>query len=312
MAREVLDVQRYPDLRQYPGGPPERPYDAAGWTLPLQMGVRVVAGDDPAGRRCAREDEAARAGAGPEGQSRRPTTRAEDRRGAVRQRARRRLRHPSWRRGDRSAGRAHHRSGPVARARSGAEQHLSRDQPRVGAAAPPCTLRRTAATLVDPGLSETQQDDLVKSLALVGGASRRRPAARRQPRIGLFRPWSGSMDEGWTRWLLEQYGFDVRRRCAPTDFKSPLTRKIRRRSSSRTMRDCRSQGRGRRARAEARGPADAAAPGAARVRRSVCRRPISRASSSSSAAAARSSASTTRARSRSSSSSCRSGTSSPA
>src|SRR6266542_2833562 len=43
MAREVLDAQRYPDLRQYPGGPPERPYDAAGWSLPLQMGVRVVA-----------------------------------------------------------------------------------------------------------------------------------------------------------------------------------------------------------------------------------------------------------------------------
>src|SRR5262245_62367865 len=42
MAREVLDVQRYPDLRQYPGGPPERPYDAAGWSLPIQMGVRVV------------------------------------------------------------------------------------------------------------------------------------------------------------------------------------------------------------------------------------------------------------------------------
>src|SRR5260221_274628 len=47
MAREVLDVQRYPDLRQYPGGPPERPYDAAGWTLPMQMGVNVIAAGAP-------------------------------------------------------------------------------------------------------------------------------------------------------------------------------------------------------------------------------------------------------------------------
>src|SRR5919202_2104957 len=47
MAREVLGVQWYPDLRQYPGGPTERPYDAAGWTLPLQMGVKVVAAAAP-------------------------------------------------------------------------------------------------------------------------------------------------------------------------------------------------------------------------------------------------------------------------
>src|SRR5262249_23159113 len=50
MAREVLDVQRYPDLRQYPGGPPERPYDAAGWTLPLPIGVTVAAAATPLAR----------------------------------------------------------------------------------------------------------------------------------------------------------------------------------------------------------------------------------------------------------------------
>ncbi len=39
---DLLQPQRHPNQTLYPGGPPKRPYDIAGWTLPLAMGVRTV------------------------------------------------------------------------------------------------------------------------------------------------------------------------------------------------------------------------------------------------------------------------------
>jgi hypothetical protein len=46
-AKDLLEIQRFPRMEQYPGGPPERPYDVAGWTLSLQMGVTVDQIDQP-------------------------------------------------------------------------------------------------------------------------------------------------------------------------------------------------------------------------------------------------------------------------
>ena len=78
------------------------------------------------------------------------------------------------------------------------------------------------------GLSEAAQDELVKTLALVAERTAASGTPLARPRIGLFRPWGSSMDEGWTRWLLEQYGFDLVT-LRPADFRAPLAAEGRRR-----------------------------------------------------------------------------------
>jgi ribosomal protein S18 acetylase RimI-like enzyme len=75
------------------------------------------------------------------------------------------------------------------------------------------------------GLTEAAQDELVKTLALRAERTGVSTTPRSRPRIGLFRPWGSSMDEGWTRWVLEQYGFEIIT-LRPADFRSPLADKV--------------------------------------------------------------------------------------
>ena len=69
-----------------------------------------------------------------------------------------------------------------------------------------------AGTLLVEGVDAGKVETVARELGLKGvELSKRLNAGRlrlRAPRVGLYQPWTASMDEGWTRWLLEQYEFE--------------------------------------------------------------------------------------------------------
>jgi hypothetical protein len=226
MAREVLDVQRYPDLRQYPGGPPERPYDAAGWSLPLQMGVRVVA----AMNALTPEVRASMKAVGvPIDYRKLPIEYPIGKTDAA----------PF----DSVAGTGFD-TNPVAAAivpppgrLTGAGRAIAIDPAQNNAFRAINLAWKQGASVqfvrgssssppryVIDGMAEPAQS-MVSSLALVAERTDAAAGTIARPRIGLYEPWGGNIDAGWTRWVLEQYGFDfivVR----PADFHSPLSTRV--------------------------------------------------------------------------------------
>ena len=136
-AKTLLERQNYPDLRQYPGGPPVRPYDVTAHTLPLLMGVDVETLD-----------------AGPA----EPGASASD-----------------------------NASASLATF-SGADTDSWLKVNRLWKSG--VTVWRDPAT---GDFAESQKGPGWKQV--------------RRPRVGLYKSFMPSIDEGWTRWLLEQFEF---------------------------------------------------------------------------------------------------------
>jgi Zinc carboxypeptidase len=171
LVKELFESQRYPDLRESPNGPPILPYDVAGWTLPMQMGVETSAVLQPISAE-------QRAGLKLVEQVTRP---------------------PGGVEGAGSVYTISHRENASFKM---INEVLSAGG-QVGVAA-------SEGVFVASGIDRERMSDIARKNSIVAHASAKPPdgmVSTRKPRVGLYRPWSASIDEGWTRWIFENYGF---------------------------------------------------------------------------------------------------------
>ncbi len=181
-AQTMLERQRYPDIRQYPGGPPKRPYDATAHSLPLKMGVTCHEIKHPVdietslGSSTAARTTGHRDAQPPEAPAY-----------AIR---------PESNASARTINRLLFHESPVFRASSPLPHH--------DGALP-------MGTWVIPASAESRQALMADSAGLDVEPLRHRPLEKldlmRPPRIGVYASYVPSIEEGWTRFVFDDYGF---------------------------------------------------------------------------------------------------------
>ncbi len=178
---DLLEPQEYPDRRLYPGGPPTPPYDISGWTLPMQMGVFVDRIEGPFTVSLGPVEE----------------KEIDPGRGGVLGQGDILLLAP----GDNAGLRLVNRLLAADAGRGARVGRSTAPFEAAGRSWPAGTFSIRADRGALDALAREEGVELVAAS---------RPASMvdlRRPRVGLYKSWVANMDEGWTRWVLEQYGF---------------------------------------------------------------------------------------------------------
>jgi hypothetical protein len=181
-AKTLLEVQHYPDLQLYPGGPPRPPYDITAHTLPLLMGVEAVRVDAPFTARLRAVERVTRPAGGIVGHGEGPVL---------------------------IGGATNAAFGLVNRIfRLDTAVGRTTDSERFGEELYP------AGSFVVSGIDRQTLDELCQEMGLsarilVAGDWRGSVRQVRPPRLGLYQSWRpNAIDAGWTRYVLEEYGFE--------------------------------------------------------------------------------------------------------
>jgi hypothetical protein len=180
-AKDILEAQTYPEVRRSPTSAPEAPYDVTAWSLGMLLGVDHVFVKKPLaeGVKLTRLDAAPKIAGRVSGSSSARQPFVFDYRGPHAAKAMNRLLKDGAR---------------LALDSSGADGRGARVWVQSAAA------KSLDAVVRDLGIHLTAADTSARA-----GATE-----IKAPRIGMYSPWTGgNMDEGWTRWVLEQYEFNL-------------------------------------------------------------------------------------------------------